>query len=75
MCGGDDAELYDLVGLRTEPGAARQPIHFDTPYQKVPGLFCAFIALQVAPAPLAAVTGHAPQGAHLLRVCRGGNAL
>ena len=47
MCGGDSAELYDLVGLRTEPGAARQPIHFDTPYQKVPGLFCAFVALQV----------------------------
>lgn len=44
-CGGGKAELYDLVALRTEPGAARQIIHYDTPYQKVPGLFCAFIAL------------------------------
>ena len=45
-CAGSNAELYDLVALRTEPGANRQPIHSDTPYQKVPGLFCAFIALQ-----------------------------
>lgn len=45
-CGGESAELYDLVALRTEAGAARQPVHSDTPYQKVPGLFCAFIALQ-----------------------------
>jgi len=44
-CGGDDAELYDVVGLRTEAGAARQPIHSDTPWQKTPALFCAFIAL------------------------------
>ena len=44
-CGGSNAELYDLVALRTEPGAARQPIHSDTPYQKTPALFCAFIAL------------------------------
>ena len=45
LCGGDSAELYDVVALRTEAGAGRQPIHFDTPYQKVPGLFCAFIAV------------------------------
>ena len=44
--GGRTAEWYDLVALRTEPGAARQPLHSDTPYQKLPGLFCAFIALQ-----------------------------
>ena len=44
-CGGDAAEFYDLVGLRTEAGASRQPIHADTPWQKTPGLFCAFIAL------------------------------
>jgi hypothetical protein len=49
MCGGNTGkkaspELYDLVGLRTEAGASRQPIHSDTPYQKIPGLFCAFIA-------------------------------
>jgi len=45
LCGGENAEWYDLVALRTEAGATRQPIHFDTPYQKVPGLFCAFIAM------------------------------
>lgn len=45
-CGGPSAELYDHVALRTEPGAARQPLHSDTPYQKVAGLFCAFVALQ-----------------------------
>lgn len=45
-CGGETAELYDIVALRTEAGAVRQPIHFDTPFQKIPGLFCAFIALQ-----------------------------
>jgi len=45
-CGGVDAELYDFNALRTEPGASRQTIHSDTPYQSIPGLFCAFIALQ-----------------------------
>lgn len=45
-CGGVDAEFYDLVALRTEPGATRQPIHSDTPYQKIPALFCVFLALQ-----------------------------
>ncbi|GMI11023.1 hypothetical protein TrVE_jg3303 [Triparma verrucosa] len=45
LCGGGDAEWYDLTALRTEAGATRQPIHYDTPYQKVPGLFCAFIAM------------------------------
>ena len=45
LCGGTTAELYDVVALRTEAGAGRQPIHFDTPYQKIPGLFCAFIAV------------------------------
>ena len=46
VCGGDQSEWYDLVALRTEAGAARQIIHSDTPFQKVPGLYCAFIALQ-----------------------------
>ena len=48
LCAGsakNEPELYDIVGLRTEAGATRQPIHSDTPYQKVPGLFCAFIAM------------------------------
>ena len=39
MCDGADSELYDLVALRTEAGATRQPIHSDTPWQKIPGLF------------------------------------
>jgi len=45
-CGDTNPDLYDLVALRTEAGAARQPIHSDTPWQKIPPLFCAFIALQ-----------------------------
>ena len=45
LCGGGEAEWFDLTALRTEAGATRQPIHYDTPYQKVPGLFCAFIAM------------------------------
>ena len=36
VCGGDQSEWYDLVALRTEAGAARQIIHSDTPFQKVP---------------------------------------
>lgn len=43
--GKNSPELYDLVALRTEAGASRQPIHSDTPWQKTPALFCAFIAL------------------------------
>lgn len=46
MCDGEDSQLYDYCVLRTEAGAARQVIHSDTPYQKTPGLFCAFVALQ-----------------------------
>ena len=46
MCGGEPAKLWDFFALRTEAGAQRQQIHADTPYQKVPPLFCAFIALQ-----------------------------
>lgn len=45
-CGNTNPDLYDLVALRTEAGATRQPIHSDTPWQKIPALFCAFIALQ-----------------------------
>lgn len=45
-CDGAASELYDFCALRTEAGAARQTVHSDTPYQEVPGLFCAFIALQ-----------------------------
>uniref|UniRef100_A0A7S0L709 Uncharacterized protein n=1 Tax=Coccolithus braarudii TaxID=221442 RepID=A0A7S0L709_9EUKA len=46
MCDGDDSVLYDFYALRTEPGSLRQQIHSDTPHQKVPPLFAAFIALQ-----------------------------
>ena len=45
-CGGEPAKLWDFFALRTEAGAQRQQIHADTPYQKTPPLFCAFIALQ-----------------------------
>lgn len=42
----NEPELYDYCVLRTEQGAARQLVHSDTPFQEIPGLFCAFIALQ-----------------------------
>ena len=45
-CDGADSQLYDFCALRTEPGAARQVVHSDTPHQEIPGLFCAFVALQ-----------------------------
>lgn len=45
-CDGADSQLYDFCALRTEPGAARQVVHSDTPHQNIPGLFCAFVALQ-----------------------------
>ena len=45
-CGGEPAKLWDFFALRTEAGAQRQQVHAHTPYQKVPPLFCAFIALQ-----------------------------
>ena len=43
---GSNSRLYDFCALRTEPGAGRQQVHYDTPYQETPGLFCAFVALQ-----------------------------
>jgi len=46
MCDGSDSQLHDFYALRTEPGSARQQVHFDTPFQKTPPLFAAFIALQ-----------------------------
>lgn len=46
MCDGANSQMYDFCALRTEPGAARQVVHSDTPHQEIPGLFCAFIALQ-----------------------------
>lgn len=45
LCG-LDGTLWDFYALRTEPGCPRQPVHSDTPFQDVPPLFAAFIALQ-----------------------------
>jgi len=53
-CGGDDAVFYDYNALRTEPGCARQPVHFDTPFQETPPLFTAFVALQTVTAAMGA---------------------
>lgn len=49
---GPESELYDFCALRTEPGASRQMVHSDTPYQEIPGLFCAFVALQDVKMPM-----------------------
>mmetsp|Transcript_20460 Transcript_20460/g.23477 ORF Transcript_20460/g.23477 Transcript_20460/m.23477 type:complete len:387 (-) Transcript_20460:222-1382(-) len=46
MLDGGESQLYDFNVLRTEPGAARQPVHYDTPFQEIAPLYCAFIALQ-----------------------------
>ena len=35
-----------MNALRTEPGSARQPVHWDTPFQAVAPLYTAFVALQ-----------------------------
>ena len=45
-CGGDDAKFYDYNALRTERGSPRQPVHWDTPFQELPPLYTAFVALQ-----------------------------
>jgi len=45
-CGGDDALFYDYNALRTERGSPRQPVHWDTPFQALPPLYTAFVALQ-----------------------------
>lgn len=42
---GPRSQLYDFCAIRTEPGSARQQVHYDTPYQETPGLFCVFVAL------------------------------
>jgi hypothetical protein len=46
LCDGGNSQLYDFCALRTEPGADRQVVHSDTPFQETPGLFTCFIALQ-----------------------------
>jgi ectoine hydroxylase-related dioxygenase (phytanoyl-CoA dioxygenase family) len=42
----DDAQLYELATLISEPGSPRQPVHPDNPYQQYPPLLTCFIALQ-----------------------------
>lgn len=44
--GHDDATLYELAALISEPGARRQPVHPDNPHQPEPPLHTAFVALQ-----------------------------
>lgn len=43
---GDDAVLYELATLISEPGSPRQPVHPDNPYQSEPPLLTCFVALQ-----------------------------
>ena len=43
---GDDATLYELSVLISEPGSGRQPIHPDNPYQVHMPLTTCFVALQ-----------------------------
>lgn len=42
----NDATLYELSALISEPGSPRQPVHPDNPHQEHPPLLTAFIALQ-----------------------------
>jgi len=44
--GNDDATLYELSALISEPGSSRQPVHPDNPHQLEPPLFTVFVALQ-----------------------------
>ena len=44
--GGDDATLYELSALISEPGSPRQPVHPDNPHQEQSPLYTVFIALQ-----------------------------
>jgi hypothetical protein len=43
---GDDATLYELSVLISEPGSQRQPVHPDNPYQENAPLITCFVALQ-----------------------------
>jgi len=43
---GDDASLYELSALVSEPGSPRQPVHPDNPYQPRAPLLTCFVALQ-----------------------------
>jgi len=43
---GEDAELFELAALISDPGAPRQPAHPDTPLTSSPAVCTAFVALQ-----------------------------
>jgi ectoine hydroxylase-related dioxygenase (phytanoyl-CoA dioxygenase family) len=43
---GEDATLYELAVLISEPGSPRQPVHPDNPHQEHPPLLTCFVALQ-----------------------------
>lgn len=43
---GPGAELFELGALFASPGAARQPVHPDTPWSELPAVATAFFALQ-----------------------------
>jgi hypothetical protein len=43
---GDDATLYELAVLISEPGSPRQPVHPDNPHQENIPLLTCFVALQ-----------------------------
>ena len=43
---GEDAVLYELAALVSEPGAPRQPVHPDNPYQAEMPLLTCFVGLQ-----------------------------
>ena len=43
---GEDATLYELAALISEPGSPRQPVHPDNPHQEHPPLLTCFVALQ-----------------------------
>lgn len=43
---GDDSTLYELASLVSEPGASRQRVHPDAPYQEHAPLYTCFVAVQ-----------------------------
>jgi TPR repeat protein len=53
---GSDAILFELAALVSEPGAPRQPVHPDNPYQKDVPLVTTFIALQSVSAAMGPTT-------------------
>lgn len=53
---GSDAILFELAALVSEPGAPRQPVHPDNPYQSDVPLVTSFIALQAVSASMGPTT-------------------